>query len=144
MQDKDTKRVGNITEMEVLTFATKLGYQVSIPFGDRARYDQIWDVNGKLFKVQVKTAHLIGDNEGISISCRSSNRSGGKVINRKYTSDDVDFFATYFGGKCYLIPIIETSGTGKKLRFDHPKNNQLCNINWAKDYEVEKVIVKFI
>ena len=144
MQDKDTKRVGNITEMEVLTFATKLGYQVSIPFGDRARYDQIWDVNGKLFKVQVKTAHLMGDNEGISISCRSSNRCGGKVINKKYTSDDADFFATYFDGKCYLIPIIETSGVGKKLRFEHPKNNQLNNVNWAKDYEAEKVIVKFI
>ena len=115
--------------MEVLTFATKLGYQVSIPFGDRARYDQIWDVNGKLFKVQVKTAHLIGDNEGISISCRSSNRRGGKVINRKYTSDDAYFFATYFDGKCYLIPIIETSGAGKKLRFNHPKNNQLNSGN---------------
>ena len=144
MEDKDTKRVGNIAELEVLTYATKLGYQVSIPFGDRARYDQIWDVKGKLFKIQVKSAHIIGDYEGIGISCRSSNRSGGKIINRKYTSDDADFFATYYDGKCYLIPIDETSGNCKKLRFIHPKNNQLININWATDYEVEKVIQKFI
>ena len=144
MEDKDTKRVGNITELEVLTYATKLGYQVSIPFGDRARYDQIWDVKGKLFKIQVKSAHMIGDYEGIGIFCKSSNRRGGKVINRRYTSDDADFFATYYDGKCYLIPINETSGSAKKLRFAHPKNNQLLNINWATDYEVEKVIQTFI
>ena len=42
----DSKFIGNITELEVLTYITKLGYQVSIPFGDRERYDQIWDING--------------------------------------------------------------------------------------------------
>ena len=52
----DSKFKGNITELEVLTYMTKLGYQISIPFGDRERYDQIWDIHGKLLKVQVKTA----------------------------------------------------------------------------------------
>ena len=58
MSDKDTKIKGNITELEILTYITKLGYQVSVPFGDRARYDQIWDVNGKLLRVQIKTTKL--------------------------------------------------------------------------------------
>ena len=31
----DSKQKGNITELEVLTYITKLAYQVSIPFGDR-------------------------------------------------------------------------------------------------------------
>lgn len=144
MEDKDTKRVGNIAELEVLTYATKLGYQVSIPFGDRARYDQIWDVNGRLFKVQIKAAHPLVSGEGIEISCKSSNRKGGKSVNRRYTPDEIDFIASYYEGKCYLIPITETSSRSKKLRFIHPRNNQLSCINWAYDYEVEKVIQKFI
>lgn len=140
--DKDTKKIGNITELEVLTYITKLGYQVSIPFGDRARYDQVWDINGRLIKVQVKTAHLIGEGEAIEISCKSSNRSAGKNVNRRYTSEEIDFIASYFDGKCYLIPIQETCSRSKKLRFQHPKNNQLTSVNWAVDYEVEKVLLR--
>ena len=57
MEDKDTKKKGNITELEVMNYVTKLGYQVSIPFGDRARYDQIWDVEGKLLKSRSNHQH---------------------------------------------------------------------------------------
>ena len=133
----DTKLIGNITELEVLTYVTKLGYQVSIPFGDRERYDQIWDINGKLLKVQVKTSHAI-DN-AIKFSCRSSHRKDGKCISQKYNSNEIDYFATFWNGKCYLIPIAETSNE-KTLRFALPKNGQLKGISFAKDYEVEEVL----
>ena len=113
----DSKFIGNITELEVLTYITKLGYQVSIPFGDRERYDQIWDINGKLLKVQVKTSRSV-DN-AIKFSCRSSHRKEGKCINSKYTSDEIDCFATFWDGKCYLVPITETSN---KIYLNDPMN----------------------
>ena len=144
ISDNNTKLIGNIAELEVLTYATKLGYQVSIPFGDRARYDQIWEVNGKLFKIQVKNAHEANEGESIEISCRSSNRLQGKSVNKKYTPDEVDFIASYYKGKCYLIPVSETTGKVKRLRFVNAKNNQSTNVNWADDYEVEKIIQNFI
>lgn len=134
----DSKFIGNITELEVLTYITKLGYQVSIPFGDRERYDQIWDINGKLLKVQVKTSRLIDDN-AIKFSCFSSHRKEGKSIKAKYTSDEIDYFATFWNNKCYLIPITETSNE-KTLRFAPPKNGQIKGISFAKDYEVEEVL----
>ena len=59
MDNKDTKLMGNITELEVLNYVTKLGYQVSLPFGDRARYDQIWDIEGKLLKIQIVQKQMI-------------------------------------------------------------------------------------
>lgn len=144
ISDNNTKLIGNIAELEVLTYATKLGYQVSIPFGDRARYDQIWEVNGKLFKIQVKNAHEANEGESIEISCRSSNRLQGKSVNKKYTPDEVDFIASYYKGKCYLIPVSETTGKVKRFRFVNAKNNQSTNVNWADDYEVEKIIQNFI
>ena len=133
----DSKFIGNITELEVLTYITKLGYQVSIPFGDRERYDQIWDINGKLLRVQVKTSH--STDNAIKFSCRSSHRKEGKCINSKYTSDEIDYFATFWNGKCYLVPIDEASNE-KTLRFAPPKNGQIKGISFAKDYEVEEVL----
>ena len=80
----DSKQKGNITELEVLTYITKLGYQVSIPFGDRERYDQIWDINGKLLKIQVKTSRLSDDSSYIIFSCRSNTRIQGKTMQFKF------------------------------------------------------------
>lgn len=138
----DSKFKGNITELEVLTYVTKLGYQVSVPFGDRERYDQIWDVHGKLIKVQVKTASLVCENDtAIKFSCRSSQRSKGKTKNTRYSKGEIDYFATFWNGQCYLIPIEETS-TEKVLRFDPPKNGQLKGITFADEYKVEEMLLK--
>lgn len=136
----DSKQKGNITELEVLTYITKLGYQVSIPFGDRERYDQIWDIKGKLLKVQVKTSHLIDDEgSGIKFSCRSNTKVGGKIQNARYTKDEIDCFATFFEGKCYVVPVEQTS-TEKTLRFKSPKNGQKKDISLAEYYLAEEVL----
>lgn len=37
----DVNLKGKIIELELLTYITKLGYSVSIPFGDKDKYDQI-------------------------------------------------------------------------------------------------------
>jgi len=42
-------------------------------------------------------------------------------VNEKYSSEDVDFFATTYQNKCYLIPQNEC-GVAKKLRFAPPVN----------------------
>lgn len=133
---KNTNQKGKITEIEVLSHILKMGYSVSIPFGDKDRYDQIWDINGKLLRIQVKTASPV-DEEGraIQFSCKSV--SNGKA--HIYTKNDIDYFATYWKGNVYLVPIEECS-VGKKLRFLPPKNGQVKSINWAKDYLVEEVL----
>lgn len=140
----DTKLIGNIAELEVLNYVTKLGYQVSLPFGDRARYDQIWDVKGKLLKVQIKNAKLHQSGDYITVSCKSSNRKDGKLVNRRYTEDEIDFLATFHNNRCYLIPVNQLPNRVKNLRFTSPANGQQENISWAEDYEVEKIINKFV
>ena len=37
----DTNFKGKLVELQVLTKITELGYSVSIPFGDKDKYDQI-------------------------------------------------------------------------------------------------------
>lgn len=139
----DTKQKGDITELEVLTYITKLGYQVSIPFGDRQRYDQIWDINNNLLRVQVKTSRPCNGEDAFAFSCKSNVRENGKTVYKKYSKDEIDYFATCWNEKCYLIPV-EECGTDKKLRLNKPKNNQIKNISFAKDYEVEVVLEKYL
>lgn len=114
----------------------KLGYNVLTPYGDCERYDFVVDVKGKFYKIQCKTAAISNDGSYISFSCMSSHRQSGKIINEKYSSDDVDFFATVYNGKCYLVPIDEC-GTVKRIRFDTPLNGQNKGISFAKDYELD-------
>ena len=131
----NSKQIGNVTEVECMLAFLKLGYNVLQPYGDCERYDFVADINGKFYKIQCKTSKKTDDIEtSIEFSCRSSHR-----VNEKYTSEDVDFFATTYRDKCYLIPQNECS-TSKKLRFIPPANGQIKGISFAKDYELETII----
>lgn len=130
---------GKITEAQILAYIINLGYSVSIPFGDKDRYDQIWDINGKLLRIQIKTARINEkeknlQNSSIRFNCKSI--INGKI--RKYSKKEIDYFATYWENKVYLIPVEECS-IEKVLRFTSSQPNQ-PNINWAKNYEFEEVI----
>ena len=48
-----SKEKGNIGEAIILAEFVKRGIQVSIPYGDCARYDLIAEFNGKLNKIQI-------------------------------------------------------------------------------------------
>ena len=122
---------GNLTELQVMTAAVKAGYTVSIPYGDCDRYDQIWDKDNKLFKVQVKTARWKDERQmGITFNCYS-------VCNGKkhlYDANEIDYFATFWNDKCYLIPVSECSSE-KTLWFELSPRNY-SNSCLAKDYEL--------
>ena len=136
----NSKRKGNITELSVALAFQKLNIPVAIPFGDCERYDLIVDINNKLYKIQCKTASPYrGDSTRISFNCRSISISHGKNVHHRYTKDEIDFFATVWDNKCYLVPVTETS-TEKILSLIPPKNNQRVGVNMAEDYLLEKVV----
>lgn len=134
----DTNAIGKLTELKVLQYIIEKGYSVSIPFGDKDRYDQIWDINNKLLRIQVKTARAIDDEiSGIIFNCRSTYSRNNGLKTHHYTADEIDYFATFWDNKCYLIPVNECSDK-KTLRFTSKQNQP--SISWAKDYDFEEVI----
>lgn len=135
----NSKEIGNVTEQQCITGLYEQGCDISIPFGNSQKYDLIMDYNGKLYKVQVKHANVKAD-DAISVKTRwqSHNSNGYKYTS--YTKDDVDFFATYYNGIVYLIPIEECCSTEKILRLISAKNNQKTGINLASDYAAEEVL----
>lgn len=131
---KNTKHIGNITELNCLAAFLSEGYDVSIPYGDCARYDFIADINGKLIRVQTKTASPLDKKHpeiGIHFSCRSKNI--------KYKDNEIDYFTTYWKNICYLIPVNECSAI-KNLRFKKPKNGQKHNITYAEHYQLHNML----
>lgn len=129
----NTNDKGKITETAILYHAIKLGINVSIPFGDKERYDQIWDINGKLLRVQIKTSHpRRAGGDAIEFNCYSI--PNGKTL--IYTKVEIDCFATIWEDKVYLVPIEECS-TEKVLWFN--SSNPRCK-SFAKNYLLEERI----
>ncbi len=139
----DCKYKGNLTELLCLAAFTEFGYQVSIPYGDHARYDFIVDINNHLYRIQCKTASL--EQEGVyAFSCRSTAANHSRAASRSYTENEIDYFATIIDKQCYLIPVSETGGCSKRLRFVPPKNCQKVGVSYAKDYKLETQLAKLI
>ena len=137
-----SKDKGNIGEAIILAEFVKRNIQVSIPFGDNARYDLVADFNGKLQRIQIKyCGQKPKENGSISCPCASSKNH---TTNKNYSTyeNDIDYFCFYIveWDKVLLVPI-EKVGTKKTIHFrlDKPKNNQ-SNVNFVSDYTFDKVL----
>lgn len=139
----ETKQKGNLTELQCITACYELGYNVSIPYGENSRYDFILDVGSKLLKIQVKTSRnkktIKNPDDAIVFSCRSLNSKASGNTYHRYDKTQIDYFATYWKGCCYLVPVEECS-VEKTLWFNSTANNQKQLISMAKDYELLSVI----
>ena len=108
------------------------GEVVLLPFGDNERYDLVIDEDGTFTRIQCKTGRL--RNGVIVVKTCSYGRDGST---KKDYIGSADKFGIYCpeNDKTYLVPVSEVGSRGVYLRIDPPKNNQINNIRWAKDYE---------
>ena len=131
---KDTKLVGEKTEIIVISEFIRNGIPVSIPFGDNQPYDLVIDTIQGFKSVQVK--HGNAKNGVIEADVRK--RIGCDKV--KYTTYDnlVDYIAIWCEDtdECYLLSMDECNGkTRIRLRIDSPRNNScISTIVWAKDH----------
>lgn len=132
-----TDQKGNIAETAIVAAAVKLGVDVYRPVGEGGRYDMIFEIGGQLMRVQCKWASRYAN--VLIVRCYSSRRTiGGQIVNRRYTTDQVDAFAVYSAAvdRCYLLPPELWAGRRQvHLRLEPSRNNQRLGINWARDYE---------
>lgn len=133
-----TQLKGTITELQVATFFLQQGYNVSQPLTQDSKYDLIVDVNHNLLRIQVKTARRNENTADYSIkfNCRSTTNNVRECKQRYYSAEDIDYFATYWGGNVYLVPVTQC-GAEKILWIEKPTNK---NCSYAQDYLAQEVV----
>lgn len=140
-----TQSKGNLVELQCISAFIELGYECSIPYGNGAKYDFIVDYNGELLRIQCKSSNHpkkngIEDIQAFQFPTVCQTTNTVKTVRHRYTASDIDYFATYFQGKVYVVPVDECS-TAKTLRFSPPANGR-NNYNKAEDYLISKYFDK--
>jgi hypothetical protein len=101
------------------------------------RCDLIFDVFGRLARVQCKWASRHGD--VVVVRCYSSRRIRTGMLVRRYTAGEVDLIAAYYADldRCYLLPPeLFESRRHVHLRLARARNNQSVGVNWADAFEI--------
>ena len=135
-----TDQKGNIAELAVAYAAAKLGLVVFRPVGEGSRYDLIFDLGGRLLRVQCKWARRRGG--VLVVNCESSRRTAGGYRRRKYTALEIDGIAAYSPDleRCYFLPVgLVAAHRELSLRLDPAKNNQLMGLNWANPFDFSAI-----
>lgn len=138
---RDAEILGLSTEIQCQLAFTQLNIVLSKPITTDSRYDFIADVNGKLLKIQCKTASIGAEKDYIEFSCYSSGRGSNGTYELRYNKDEIDYFYTYYDGVSYLVPVEECPAKKKILRFSAKQEHQ--TISWAKDYELEIILMQY-
>lgn len=138
-----TKSKGNITELTCLIGFMSMGFDCSIPYGDNSKYDIIVDTGDELLKVQCKSSTNpikdgIRDLNAFHFSTVTQTTNTKETVRKRYNEEQIDYFATCYEGKVYLIPVTECS-TDKTLRLKPPINNG-GTYNKAEDYLLENML----
>ena len=132
-----TKQKGNITEMQCALAFMKMGYKISFPYGEDCKYDLIVDTGNKLYRIQCKTASALPNPEdGFKFKTRSVVITTHGTKASGYSQEEIDFFATMYEGKCYIVSVNDCGNNEKTLRYKYPSNGQRKNISLAVDYEL--------
>lgn len=138
----NSKEKGNIGESRILWEFAQRGVQVSIPFGDNARYDLIAEFNGRLNKIQIKYCDCDSENDSIVLCCRSSyNHTTNKRLSTY--EHDVDYFAFYIPkwDLSLLVPIGVLAGKKSfTVRKTPTKNGQVVGTHTIDNYLFDHIL----
>ena len=139
-----TDQKGAIAEAKIACAAIELGIEVYRPVADGGRYDMIFDLDGRLVRVQCKYARL--ENDVVLVRCRRCRRTANGLLHRGYTPDEIDAFAAYCPelDRCFFLPINHCGNQmAVQLRVSPPRNNQSAGIRWADDFDFAATLRRF-
>ena len=141
-QQQNTKRKGDISEIEVLLAYKRAGYIVSVPWGENVGYDLLVDNGKKIDRVQVKTGRFHKNNNTITFETSNITTKEGNIIRKNYIKR-ADIFAIYSPDfdEVYCVPVNDTLNNSYNfsLRLSRPKNNQKKGIRYAQNYIIKNL-----
>jgi hypothetical protein len=103
----DTKLKADIAESAVTTELLKRGFRVLHPIGDRLAYDLAIDLQGKLLRIQVKSAWFSAGAKCYVVDARRTKTNRRHMLRQPYSVDDFDFAIIYLADLhvFYVMPL---------------------------------------
>ena len=132
----DTTLKGAIAEAAIASHAIEMGIFVLRPLIEGRRYDLMFDIDHRLYRIQCKWAPRIGSVIRVQLQCSRHTPHG--YVRTTYGADEIDVVVAYCQElrRCYWLPIDLVEGKQAiHLRLEPARNNQEAAINFAADYE---------
>src|ERR687898_821081 len=126
---------GAIAETAIALEAIKLGIYVLRPMIEGRRYDLLFDVDHRLYRVQCKWAQRRG--AVVSVNLTSTRHTPRGYVRTTYDRTEIDGVAAYCQElkRCFWLPIDVVEGRRAiSLRLTPAVINQRTAINFAADY----------
>jgi hypothetical protein len=125
---------GDATEAQVLAALVRLGHRVLLPFSSAVAYDLAVDLDGRLIRVQCKTAWPRGDCLVFN-SCSTDHGRG-----REDYRDRADVFGVACPGddRVFIVPVHVAATRATSLRLVAPRNGQRIGVHLAEDFLAER------
>jgi hypothetical protein len=103
----DTKLKGDIAEQAAILRALKRGWGVLRSIGDRLPYDLVFDVQGTLVKVQIKSAWFYEPTDCYMVDNRRTKTNRRKMVRETYKPADFQFALVYLeeSDLFYVFPV---------------------------------------
>jgi hypothetical protein len=122
----DTKLKADIAESAVVTELLKKGFKVLKPVGDRLSYDLALDLEGKLLRIQVKSAWFNSRKKSYDVDVRRTKTNRRRMLRSRYTERDFDFAIFYIDSLhvFYVMPISVFSSYGSTITLIETEKRQ--------------------
>ena len=129
---------GVAAEAVIEAEALKHGVTVYRPLSGHSRADQIFDVGGRLLRVQVKHGHLGPGGDVLIVNTGGSYLSAAGYVRSTYAVHEIDLLAVWSSelDRCFLLPPSIFAGRSVvHLRLTPSRNNQRACITLADDFD---------
>lgn len=132
----EQQRKAEIARLKVEARALELGFICSRPVVEGTRYDCIIDMDGRLYRAQIKYCDRRSRNcaGAVSVLLKSSNKQGAA---RCYSEGEIDILLVYLptiDRVCLFPKEVFCGKTGLNIRLDPPRNGQAKGCVFAADY----------
>ena len=122
----DTKQKGDIAEQAVVLYALKQGWGVLRPVGDRLPYDLVFDIDGRLVRIQVKSAWFDETRQNYVVDTRRTKTNRRQMIRKTYSDNDFEFAVIYIDNLnvFYVIPVNDFISYGSEIHLVETEKRQ--------------------
>jgi hypothetical protein len=134
---------GSIAEAVIAAEAAKLGINVLRPLAEGGRYDLVFEIDDRFFRIQCKSGKL--RDTVIVVPTRTCRRTPRGYVRTTYDASEIDAIAVccHESGGCYLLPIEDVRGRWEiRLRLTPARNNQEFAITYAATYAFRGAIAQ--